>query len=67
VQTPVKINMTPTQLAQIQAAKQGIQGGPAKGGRRTRRKGLPKSRKHKKANKGIRVSRRKHRSRTKRH
>jgi hypothetical protein len=40
---------------------------PAKGGKRTRRKGLLKSRKHKKGKKVARVSRRKHRSRTKRH
>ena len=67
VQTPVKINMTPTQFAQIQAAKRGIQGGPSKGGRRTRRLHKLKSRKHKKGKKVARVSRRKHRSRTRRH
>jgi len=67
VQTPVKINMTPTQFAQIQAAKQGIQGRPSKGGRRTRRLHKLKSRKHKKGKKVARVSRRKHRSRTRRH
>ena len=64
VATPVKINMTPQQLAQIQAAKAGLN----KGGRRTRRLHKLKSRKHKKGKKVARVSRRKHhKSHTKRH
>ena len=62
--TPVQINMTPQQLAQIQAAKAGLN----KGGRRTRRLHKLKSRKHKKGKKVARVSRRKHhKSHTKRH